>query len=222
MDGNGRWAKSRGLPRIKGHDAGSKAVGQCLEACREAGVEYLTLYAFSSENWKRPIDEVNGLMLLLERFLIERTKEILAKNVRLLTIGRIHELPKKTAERLMKTVQASEKNTGLTVILALNYSSRVEITDAVRSLVEQAVAGTLKPDDVTPERISQSLYTAGIPDPDLLIRTSGELRLSNFLLWQLSYTELYITPKLWPDFSKVDFFEALAEYASRSRRYGGV
>lgn len=222
MDGNGRWAKKRGLPRIKGHDAGSKAVGQCLEACQEAGVDFLTLYAFSSENWKRPVDEVNGLMRLLEHFLIERTQEIIEKNVRLLTIGRTHELPERIQKLLRDSIRSSEANTGLTVILALNYSSRVEIVDSVKNLVAQAAAGTLKPDDVTADLISQSLYTAGIPDPDLLVRTSGELRLSNFLLWQLSYTELYITPKLWPDFTKADFFEALREYASRSRRYGGV
>lgn len=222
MDGNGRWAKNRGLPRIKGHDAGSKAVGECLEACRDSGVEFLTLYAFSSENWKRPVDEVEGLMFLLERFLLERTREMVEKNIRLLTIGRTDELPSKTRNHLLEAIRASEKNSGLTVILALNYSSRVELTDAVKQIATSVADGTLSADKITPDLISEHLYTAGIPDPDLLIRTSGELRLSNFLLWQLSYTELYITPKLWPDFTRQDFFEALEDYSNRSRRYGGV
>lgn len=222
MDGNGRWAKNRGLPRVVGHEQGARAIGRCLEACKDAGVEFLTLYAFSSENWKRPKDEVDALMGLLRRFLDERSKEMLDKNIRLRTIGRISELPADIGERLRHTVEKSKSNTALQVVLALNYSGRLEIVDAVRSLIQKALEGKLEPSEVGPELIGEHLYTAGIPDPDLLIRTSGELRISNFLLWQLSYTEIYVTPKLWPDFEKEDFFAALEEFNRRQRRFGGV
>lgn len=222
MDGNGRWAKSRGLPRVKGHEEGANAIGECLTAAREAGVEYLTLYAFSSENWKRPKPEVDALMFLLERFLDERTREMMEKNVRLLTIGRTEELPPGCRSRLRRAIEDSSRNTGLTVVLALNYSGRVEIADAARRIAEMARDCLLEPSGITPERFAEFLYTSGIPDPDLLIRTSGEMRISNFLLWQLSYTELHVTPKLWPDFKQADFDAALADYAGRNRRYGGV
>ncbi len=222
MDGNGRWAHQRGLPRIKGHNQGSQAVGECVEGCRDAGVEFLTLYAFSSENWKRPRAEVNALMLLLDRFLDEKTAEMVDKNVRLKAIGRLDELPPSCQKRLTRAIEATASNTRLTLTLALSYSGRAEIVDAVRSLVRQAADGKLSPTDVTPELLAQHLYTHALPDPDLLVRTSGELRLSNFLLWQLSYTEIHVTPKLWPDFTKADLFAAIADYGHRQRRFGGV
>jgi undecaprenyl diphosphate synthase len=222
MDGNGRWAHHRGLPRIQGHNQGSLAVGQCVEGCRDAGVEFLTLYAFSSENWKRPRAEVSALMLLLDRFLDEKTTEMVEKNVRLNAIGRLDELPPSCQKRLTRAIDATAANTRLTLTLALSYSGRAEIVDAVRSLVQEAADGKLSPADVTPELVSAHLYTHDLPDPDLLIRTSGELRLSNFLLWQLSYTEIHVTPKLWPDFTKADLAAAITDYAQRHRRYGAV
>jgi len=222
MDGNGRWAQQRGLPRLAGHEQGSKSIRQCVEACMEAGVEFLTLYAFSSENWKRPPIEVNGLMLLLERFLNEKKEEMQREGVRLRAIGRLDDLPPPCRKKLDEVVAATAGNSRLQVILALSYSGRTEILDAVKSIVRDAAAGTLAPRDVTPELLSSRLYTDGIPDPDLLIRTSGEMRISNFLLWQLSYTEIHVTKKLWPDFGKADFLEALADFKTRSRRFGGV
>lgn len=222
MDGNGRWAKARGLPRARGHEEGAKAIGECLCAARDAGVEFLTLYAFSSENWKRPKTEIDSLMLLLERFLDERTQEMLENNVRLLTIGHIEAFPEGCHTRLRRAVEESSKNTGLTVVLALNYSGRVEIADAARRIAEMVRDRLLEPHDISPERFSEFLYTSQIPDPDLLIRTSGEMRISNFLLWQLAYTELHVTPKLWPDFTQADFHAALADYARRNRRFGGI
>jgi undecaprenyl diphosphate synthase len=222
MDGNGRWAQQRGLPRLAGHEQGSKSIRQCVEACMETGVEFLTLYAFSSENWKRPPIEVNGLMLLLERFLNEKKGEMLREGVRLRAIGRLGDLPPPCRKKLDEVVGATAHNSRLHVILALSYSGRAEILDAVRSIVRDAAAGTLAPDDVTSELMSARLYTEGTPDPDLLIRTSGEMRISNFLLWQLSYTEIHVTKKLWPDFDKADFLVALEDFRSRSRRFGGV
>ncbi len=222
MDGNGRWAQQRGLPRLAGHEQGSKSIRQCVEACMETGVEFLTLYAFSSENWKRPPIEVNGLMLLLERFLNEKKEEMLREGVRLRAIGRLDDLPPPCRKKLNEVADATAHNSKLHVILALSYSGRAEILDAVKSIVCDAAAGTLAPADVTPEVFSSRLYTEGIPDPDLLIRTSGEMRISNFLLWQLSYTEIHVTKKLWPDFGKADFLEALEDYKTRSRRFGGV
>jgi undecaprenyl diphosphate synthase len=222
MDGNGRWARARDLPRVAGHEAGSRAIGQTLEAARDCGVQFLTLYAFSAENWKRPADEVNALMRLLAKFLDEHTEEMLKKNVRLRTIGRTEELPAEVREKLRSALERSAGNTGLTVVLALNYGARLELTDAVRNLARRVASGELSPEAITPELISEALYTAGLPDPDLLIRTSGEMRLSNFLLWQLSYTEIYVTEKLWPDFGKEDFFQAVNAFARRSRRFGGV
>ncbi len=222
MDGNGRWAEKRGLPRLAGHEQGSKSIRACVEAAIESGVEFVTLYAFSSENWKRPAHEVNGLMRLLERFLDEKLREMLDEGVRLLAIGRIHELPEVCQRKLAEAIRSTAGNTRLTVILALSYSGRTELVDAVKSVIRDARDGRLTEDDVTPELLASRLYTAGIPDPDLLIRTSGELRVSNFLLWQLSYTEIHVTPKLWPDFGKEDFFAALKDYATRTRRYGGV
>lgn len=222
MDGNGRWARQRALPRIAGHEAGSRAVGQALEAAEELGVEFLTLYAFSKENWKRPQDEVEALMRLLARFLDERAEEMMQRNVRLHTIGHVESLPGVVCERLRAAVARSAGNTGLNVILALNYSGRSEIVDAVRALAEKARRGEVDPEEIDEGMVAAHLHTAAWPDPDLLIRTSGEMRVSNFLLWQLSYTELYVTGKLWPDFQREDFAEAVAEFGRRQRRFGGL
>lgn len=222
MDGNGRWAQRRGLPRLVGHEQGAKSIRECIDAAIEAGVEYLTLYAFSSENWKRPPIEVQGLMKLLERFLKDKLKELNDAGVRLQAIGRLSELPEICQRRLAETIADTSANSRLTLILALSYSGRTEIVDAVKSIAQDVLAGKLGEQDITQELFSKRLYTANFPDPDLLIRTSGEVRLSNFLLWQLSYTEIHVTSKLWPDFRKEDFLKALHDFSQRSRRYGGV
>ena len=222
MDGNGRWARERGLPRIEGHRRGSEAVRACTAACLEAGVAHLTLYAFSKENWQRPPAEVKALMTLLDRFLAERTAEIMERNIRLRAIGHLQDLPEKARRRLDDAIARSADNTALTLTLALSYGSRTEIADAARAIACEVRAGTLEPGDITEETVAARLYTAGQPDPDLLVRTSGEMRISNFLLWQLSYTEIVVTQKLWPDFTKEDLFAAIREYAGRQRRFGGV
>jgi undecaprenyl diphosphate synthase len=222
MDGNGRWAKERGLPRIKGHEKGAEAVRDCVEACADLKVEYLTLYAFSMENWKRPKAEVAALMELLERFLKEKTPELLEKNVRLQAIGRLTDLPPSCQQQLHRAIEASAANTALTVILALSYSGRTEIIDGIRSLLRAIELGHIDKGMIDVDMFSKHLYTRYYPDPDLLIRTSGEMRISNFLLWQISYTEIYVTPKLWPEFSKQDLAEAVREYGNRQRRYGGI
>ena len=222
MDGNGRWARERGLPRIEGHRRGSEAVRACTAACLEAGVPYLTLYAFSKENWQRPADEVKALMNLLDRFLAERIAEIMDRNIRLRAIGHLQDLPEKARRRLDDAIERSAGNTAMTLTLALSYGARTEIADAARAIAREVRAGTLDPETITEETVSSRLYTAGQPDPDLLIRTSGEMRISNFLLWQLSYTEIVVTPKLWPQFTKEDLFAAIREYAGRHRRFGGV
>ena len=222
MDGNGRWAQQQGLPRIAGHEAGSKSIERCVQACIDTGVEYLTLYAFSSENWKRPAMEVNALMLLLENFLNQKRDEMVREGIRLHHIGRIQELPSVCQRKLREVMDATAANTRLHLVLALSYSGRTEIVDAVKSLVRDAAAGSVNEGDITPELIDSRLNTAGMPDPDLLIRTSGEMRISNFLLWQLSYTEIHVTKKFWPDFQREDFLAALEDYAGRSRRFGGV
>jgi undecaprenyl diphosphate synthase len=222
MDGNGRWAQQRGLPRIAGHEAGSKSIERCVQACLDTGVQYLTLYAFSSENWKRPALEVNALMLLLENFLNQKRDEMVREGIRLHHIGRIQELPSVCQRKLREVMDATAANTKLHFVLALSYSGRAEIVDAVKSLVRDTAAGTVSEADITPELIGSRLNTAGMPDPDLLIRTSGEMRISNFLLWQLSYTEIHVTKKFWPDFQREDFLAALDDYAGRSRRFGGV
>ncbi len=222
MDGNGRWAKGQGLARIKGHERGADAVRECVEGCGELKVEFLTLYAFSAENWQRPKAEIMALMHLLERFLKERTPELLEKNVRLQAIGRLTDLPPSCQRQLHKSIEATAGNTGLTLILALSYGARLEIIDGIKSLLRQIEEGHIDKAMIDVEMFSKHLYTRYYPDPDLLIRTSGEMRLSNFLLWQLSYTEMYVTTKLWPDFKKQDLNAAIEEYGQRQRRYGGV
>ena len=222
MDGNGRWARERGLPRIEGHRRGSESVRSCTAACMEAGVSFLTMYAFSKENWQRPPDEVKSLMSLLDRFLAERTAEIMERNIRLRAIGHLDDLPEKTRRRLDTAMEKSAGNTALTLTLALSYSARTELADAARAIAREVRAGTLDPDTIGEATVSSHLYTADLPDPDLLIRTSGEMRISNFLLWQISYAEIVVTPKLWPEFGQEDLFAAIREYAGRHRRYGGI
>ncbi len=222
MDGNGRWARERGLPRIKGHQQGAHSVRAVTEACVELGVEFLTVYAFSTENWKRPKEEVNALFILLEQFIEQELPTLMENNIRLQAIGRLHQLPPGCQAALKEAIAKTSTNTATTLILALNYSGRAEIEDAVRTLCAKAADGQISPEQIDAEVIADHLYTRDFPDPDLLIRTSGELRLSNFLLWQLSYTEIYVTPRLWPDFGKEDLRAAVADYSRRQRRYGGI
>ncbi|MEG0427819.1 MAG: isoprenyl transferase [Akkermansia sp.] len=222
MDGNGRWASQRGLPRRKGHRAGADTVTRCVDTCLNLGIPWLTLYAFSSENWSRPATEVQALMLLLHDFLKKKTSEMMEKNIRLHAIGDLARLPKRTHKLLEKSMERTSGNTAMNLVLALSYGSRMEIVHATQRIARQIQAGTLTPDEITEEQFASQLYTAGMPDPDLLIRTSGENRISNFLLWQISYAEIYVTDKLWPDFSEKDFYDALRDYASRSRRFGAI
>lgn len=222
MDGNGRWAKLRGKPRRDGHRAGADSVKRALDGCRDLGISWLTLYAFSSENWNRPKPEVEALMLLLDRFLSEKLPEMLKNNIRLHAIGNLSRLPEKTRKRLSEACQKTASNSGVNLVLALSYGSREEILHAARSLATDAANGTLSPDSITEELFSSRLYTAGMPDPDLVIRTSGEMRLSNFLLWQLSYAEILVMDKLWPDFTADDIKSACHEFARRHRRFGAL
>jgi len=222
MDGNGRWAKQRSLPRVEGHRQGAESARTIIRTAGELGIKYLTLDAFSAENWNRPKDEVDALMKYLIHYLKTETPELNKNNVRLEVIGQIYRLPENVQEHLKKSIATLSKNSGLTLVMALSYGSRIEIVDAVRRIAEKARDGKLEPAAITEEVISQHLWTRNIPDPDLLIRTSGEMRVSNFLLWQISYAELVITPTLWPDFRKPQFFAALEDYARRHRRFGGV
>jgi undecaprenyl diphosphate synthase len=222
MDGNGRWAKERGLPRVEGHRNGVESVRAVVRAAGEVGIKYLTLYAFSVENWNRPKDEVDTLMKYLARFLKNEIGELTRNNVRLEVIGQIYRLPEFVQEQLKKTMAALARNNGLTLILALSYGGRQEIVEGMRAIGAKVKAGKLEPAEINEQVVSQHLYTHQYPDPDLLIRTSGELRVSNFLLWQISYSEFVVTPTLWPDFRKGEFFAALEEYTRRQRRFGAV
>jgi undecaprenyl diphosphate synthase len=222
MDGNGRWAKQRHLPRVEGHRAGAESARIIIRTAGELGIKYLTLYAFSAENWNRPKDEVDALMKYLIHYLKTETPELNKNNVRLEVIGQIYRLPENVQEQLKKSIQILSKNNGLTLVMALSYGSRIEIVEAVRKIAEKAKQGRLDPADINEQVISQHLWTRNVPDPDLLVRTSGEMRVSNFLLWQISYTELVVTQTLWPDFRKAQFFEALEEYTRRHRRFGGL
>jgi len=222
MDGNGRWAGKRGLPRTEGHSAGVKAVRQVVEIASEVGVDFLTMYTFSVENWNRPKAEVASLMELLSRTTLAELNDLMHNNVRLIVTGRIDGLPAVRRKVLKSAIKKTSGNTGLTLNLALNYGGRTEIIDAVRAIGDDIQKGKVSPDQIDIEKFSSYLYTADLPDPDLLIRTSGEMRLSNFLIWQTSYTEMYITETLWPDFDKADFLEALNDYIKRDRRFGRV
>jgi undecaprenyl diphosphate synthase len=229
MDGNGRWARERGLPRVAGHRAGVKSVREVVKACIDAGIPVLTLYAFSQENWKRPKEEVDVLMKLLDYFLNKEIQNLQKQGVCFRAIGRLEALPAAVLKKLDDAVRATQNNTKLIFNIALNYGARTEILDAVREILDEMgpAGGTRRTalplnGTLTEEYFSEHLYTRGLPDPDLLIRTSGEMRLSNFLLWQLSYAEIYITKKYWPDFGKVDFNKAIREYQKRERRFGDV
>jgi undecaprenyl diphosphate synthase len=222
MDGNGRWAKQRGLPRVEGHRQGAESVKAVVKAAGELGIKFITLYAFSVENWNRPKDEVDTLMKYLLRFLKRELGEMSKNNIRLQAIGQLWRLPENIQDQLRKTTQATAKNNGITLTLALSYGGRTEIVDAVRQIAHEVKAGKLDAGEINEQVIAHHLYTHGTPDPDLLIRTSGEMRVSNFLLWQISYAEFVITKTLWPDFGKREFYAALEEYSQRQRRYGGV
>jgi undecaprenyl diphosphate synthase len=222
MDGNGRWAKQRGMPRAEGHRNGVDSVRAIVRACGEAGVKYLTLYAFSVENWNRPKDEVDTLMKYLARFLKNEIGELNRNNVRLEAIGQIWRLPEAVQHQLEKTKAALAKNNGLTLVLALSYGGRTELVEATRAIAAKVQSKQLDPAEINERAIAEHLYTRHFPDPDLLIRTSGEMRVSNFLLWQISYAEFVVTQTLWPDFRKAQLFEALEEYVRRHRRFGGV
>jgi undecaprenyl diphosphate synthase len=222
MDGNGRWAKQRHLPRVEGHRNGVESVRTVVRAAGELGIKYLTLYAFSVENWNRPKDEVDTLMQYLARFLRTEIGELNRNNVRLEAIGQIYRLPEFVQQQLERTKAALARNNGLTLVLALSYGGRTEIVDAARSIADKVKKGLIEPAEINEQLITQHLDTHNWPDPDLLIRTSGEMRVSNFLLWQISYAELVVTPTLWPDFRKQQLYDALEEYTRRHRRFGGL
>ena len=220
MDGNGRWAKRQGLARMFGHQQGVQTVHDITIAAAEIGVEYLTLYTFSTENWNRPKEEVDALMTLLVDTIAKETPTLMQNNVRLLTIGDIDRLPENARLKFEQCMQETAQNTGLKMVIALSYSARWEITRAMQEAVTKAIAGSLRPEDVNEELVSSYMTTRNMPDPDLLIRTSGELRLSNFLLWQLAYSELYFTDCLWPEFTPEEFYKAIVDYQHRERRFG--
>jgi undecaprenyl diphosphate synthase len=227
MDGNGRWAVGRGLERVRGHQQGARTVRDVVTECarlreRHGGPDYLTLYSFSLENWKRPTDEVSFLMQMYIDYLRQERATMMDNNIRFRQIGRMENLPDPVLEEMNLTLEQTRNNDGLTLVLALNYGSRAEITDAVRAIAEQVRDGRIRPEDVREETISQHLYTAGMPDPDLLIRTAGEMRVSNYLLWQISYAELVVSPVLWPDFGVDDLHAAIRSFAARNRRFGAL
>ncbi|MBN1395898.1 MAG: isoprenyl transferase [Pirellulales bacterium] len=222
MDGNGRWAEKQGLPRIEGHRAGAASVRKITEECVRLGIEQLTLYCLSSENWKRPAEELDFLMQLLNHYLVEERPRVMEHNIQVRWIGRREELPDDAVRGLDELVECSAGNTGPRVCLAINYGGRAELVDAARRIAEDVARGELDPAAIDEEAISSRLYTAGLPDPDLLIRTAGEMRVSNFLLWQISYAEIWVTDVCWPDFREQQFRAALRDYASRRRRFGGL
>jgi undecaprenyl diphosphate synthase len=222
MDGNGRWATRRGFPRVAGHREGVKTARAIVRAAEALGLRYLTLYAFSTENWSRPAQEVSTLMKLLERAIRSELPDLMARNTRFRVLGRPNGVPTAVRQGLDHVVRETQHNTGLNILLAFNYGGRDELVDAFRVLARQVQAGELDPDELSEKHVRQALYTADIPDPDLLIRTSGEMRVSNFLLWQIAYTELWVTPTLWPDFGPADLYRAVAEFQRRTRRFGGV
>jgi undecaprenyl diphosphate synthase len=221
-DGNGRWAAKRGLPRIAGHSAGAKAVREAIAASIELGIDYLTIFSFSTENWSRPDDEVSGLMSLFVEVLERELVNLKRMSVRVQVIGRLEDLPAKTREAFERVVDDTASCGALTLVVALNYGGRTEIVDAARAIALEVQSGVLDPATITAETLSARLYTAAIPDPDLLIRTSGELRVSNFLLWQIAYSEIWVTGTLWPDFDRTDLLRAVVDYGQRVRRFGGA
>lgn len=222
MDGNGRWAQRQGLPRVEGHRRGASTVQRITEKCAAIGVEVLTLYCFSSENWKRPAEELDFLMQLLELYLVEQRSAIVENGLRLEMIGRRDRLPPAVLAELQTTQQLCRSHTGMRLVLAVDYGGRAEITQAVRQIIDKVDRGQLQTDQIDEAIICEHLYTAGMPDPDLLIRTGGDMRISNFLLWQISYSELWVTQRSWPDFSETDLLDAIHDYQSRHRRFGGL
>ena len=220
MDGNGRWAKKQGLARVFGHKRGVETVHNITVAATELGIEYLTLYTFSTENWNRPKEEIDALMNLLVDTIVKETPTLMDNNVRLLTIGDLNRLPEAARRKFMACVEQTAGNTGLSMVIALSYSARWEIINAMQTAVRRAQAGELRAEDVNEQLVSSLMTTADMPDPDLLIRTSGELRISNFLLWQLAYSELYFTDCLWPDFTPEELYKAILDYQNRERRFG--
>lgn len=222
MDGNGRWAQTRGLPRIEGHRRGVKTVRAIVEQCADLGIGQLTLYCLSSENWKRPKKELNQLMRLLEQYLIEERSEIMRQKLQFSIIGRREGLSPGVLKEIGKSVECSRQNTGMRLCLAVNYGGRQELVDAVTAIVRRAIDGKVQPEAITEELVADHLYTAGMSEPDLLIRTAGEMRVSNFLLWQISYAELWVTDKYWPEFREAELIAALKDYACRDRRFGGL
>jgi undecaprenyl diphosphate synthase len=222
MDGNGRWARQRTLNRVRGHEVGTESVREIVRTSKKIGIQWLTLYAFSEENWRRPKHEIKALMSLLKRFLKNERKEMMDNGIRFQTIGRIHKLPEDVQKTVRDTITATSKNEDMVLTLALSYGGRQELADAIRGIAERIESGAVRPTDIDEQLVSESLYTSGMPDPDLLIRTSGECRISNFLLWQLAYTEIYISPRLWPDFRKADYLHALEDYQTRERRFGAT
>jgi undecaprenyl diphosphate synthase len=222
MDGNGRWARQRGLERVEGHLRGVDSVRATIEECCRLGIGQLTLYCLSSENWKRPKRELDFLMLLLQKYLIDERAEIMEQNLRFTVIGRRADLPPEVLREIDENIALSRGNTGMTLCLAINYGARTELVDAVRAIAADAALGRIGPDVIDESTIRNALYTAGMPDPDLLIRTAGEMRVSNFLLWQISYAELWVTQKCWPDFDRDTLHDALKDFARRERRFGGL
>lgn len=222
MDGNGRWAKRRGLPRIEGHRQGVDALKDLVRCCHDWGVKALTVYAFSTENWKRPLEEVDFLMMLFERVLLRELEEMIRENVRIQFVGNLSALPQSLQRQIDHATLATEQNCGILFTIAANYGGRQEILQACRAIAKQVQQGHIQPDEIDEALFSQHLYTAQLGDPDLLIRTSGEMRLSNFLLWQMAYGEIYITDALWPDFDRAEFHRALSSYQNRERRFGKV
>lgn len=222
MDGNGRWAEQQGKERVEGHLRGVQTVRQVMEGCKDFGVEILTLYCFSSENWKRPATELDFLMALLKEFLIAERDGLVENNIRLRIVGKRDGLPEEVLGEMDKTVEACSENTGMTLCLAINYGSRMELVDAIQSIASKVAKGELDAADICEKTVSDNLYTSGLIDPDLLIRTSGEMRISNFLLWQISYAELWITETLWPEFGREELAKAIRAYSDRNRRFGGI
>jgi undecaprenyl diphosphate synthase len=222
MDGNGRWARQRGLPRIEGHSRGVKSVRATAEECCRLGIGQLTLYCLSVENWKRPKPELDFLMALLQKYLVEERAEIMEQNIRFTTIGRREGLPARVLREIDESIRLSQHNSGMILCLAINYGGRAEMVDAVRNIAEAVRKGALDPEEISETTIGDALYTAGMPEPDLLIRTAGEMRVSNFLLWQISYAELWVTEQCWPEFDSESLHAALRDYASRERRFGGL
>ena len=222
MDGNGRWAQKRLMNRVKGHEQGARTVREMVGTSHDLGVKVLTLYAFSTENWGRPKTEVSALMHLLKKFMVNERKELMEKDVRLNILGQVERLPDEVRKEALETIRMTRDNQTMTLNLALSYGGRQDVTQAVQTLAAKAAAGEITPDQITEEMVSDHLYTAGMPDPDIIIRTSGEFRLSNFLIWQAAYSEIFITPTLWPDFTRAEYVDILKKFQERDRRFGKV